>query len=139
MLAGLPEPLGVNLHRLRQAGDLEVPLVGQPVSPTLRLDVGLELLGHHLLNVFLVSRAVEIKIIAQVWPVVERLHDRCLATSGFQLVANAFQSRESVHDPSALFFNRSLRPFDQLGEVHAERTVYQRLQGPNDDVIAVCQ
>ena len=64
--------------------DREIPFAGKAVAPTSRLNAGVEAGGHHMADLAGVGGGVEVEIVAEIGPVVERLHHRSGASCGLK-------------------------------------------------------
>jgi hypothetical protein len=64
----------VDFNQLRQIGQLEIPLVGQAISPTPGFLYRIKLLSHDPQDRALVAVSIKIKIGPEVWPVIEGLY-----------------------------------------------------------------
>src|SRR5437660_2821633 len=77
VLAGLAEAADVGLHGFTQPWQGKVPLVGQPVTPAPGFNVGIELLSEDAYHLVFGAGSDQIKVVAQVRPMVEGLHYDC--------------------------------------------------------------
>ena len=66
VLAGLAEALDVNFHGFAQAGDLEVPFLGEAVSPAAGFHFGAKLAGEDVDNLPFSGGGIEIEIVAEI-------------------------------------------------------------------------
>src|SRR5581483_2658174 len=78
MLSCLSQAAVVYLHRFLKPLHPEIALVGQPVTPGATFWPGCDSLAHHAADFLLIARCVQVKVIAQVRPMVKRFHDRDL-------------------------------------------------------------
>src|SRR5581483_1455177 len=88
LFSGLPEVAHVDLDEFFQSGYLEIPLVGQLVSPTSRLEFCLQFLLHDLHDTLRRAAGVQVKVGAQVRPMIKRLDNDCLTAGILQCVHN---------------------------------------------------
>ncbi len=137
VLAGLTQTLRVNFHRLRQAGHGKVPFVRQPVAPAARLSMRAHARGHDLRDLPLVGGGVEIEIVAQVRPVIERLHHRRRTAALLQRIADMVQVGQRVLNARLFLRQNSVRPTGQLRV--AAGHLRNHLEGANDDVVRIGQ
>ena len=76
LFSGLAQSADVDLHRLRQPGNVEVPLARQTISPASGRCLRLKAPAHQIEHLFRLCARVQIEIAAQVRPVIQRLDHR---------------------------------------------------------------
>src|SRR5215470_7317947 len=94
MFAGLSEASDMSFDRERQSGNLEIPLVRQPVSPTALENLRLKFALHRADNESVVRGDEQIEVAADIGPVIERL-DYYHAPDFTQLVADRIDEGQS--------------------------------------------
>src|SRR5580704_13426130 len=100
----------MDFHELRQAGNNEIPLVGQTVTPAARRQLGIEACAHHGDYMLWIGAGVEIEVAAEIRPVIERFDHRDLTSGAFKGSANVFEIVESVVDTRDFLRERILNP-----------------------------
>jgi len=137
MLARLPQAANVRFNRLRQVGDREVPLACQPIAPAPRLNLAAETLGEYIHNLGLGARGNQVKVIAQIRPVIQRFHHHRGAAFFFQRITYCFQMIQRIGDAGTLFGQHVHRPgLNFIVSPIAGNTV-QHLKRADDYVIGV--
>jgi hypothetical protein len=102
MLTGLPQPAHMRLNRLAQPRKAEVPLASQAVAPTAGLYCGIKLLGEYAKDVGAASGTDQIQIVAQVGPMVQRLHDCYRTIRIFQGLADRVEMAQGASNAGPL-------------------------------------
>src|SRR5258708_17414118 len=139
MFARLAQSPNVDLHRLGQAGKSEVPFVSEAVTPAARFYLGLEYVLEYVKYVSAVSRGKKVEIIAQVGPVVERLHDQGRASVFFERGAHVLQMVECVGNPGALLDQHAHRPALCLQVAGVSGNAIEHLKSADNYVVGVSQ
>src|SRR6266481_3868859 len=135
VLSGLSQPSDVCLNRLRQPRQRKVPLASQPVPPTAGLDSGVESLREYLYDPGFLSGGNQIKIVAQIGPVVQSFHDHRGAIFSFQGVAYFFQITKSDFGARTFLAEHFHGPCLQAGVIAIAGHAVDDLKGADDDVV----
>src|SRR5262249_831366 len=139
LLAGLPEVTNVNFDQLLEPGNLKVPLSGQAISPASRFNFSLHFLFHHLHYLLRRPAGVEVKVGAEIGPVIEGLDNADWAPSHVESLNNRKKAFHGFGYSSALGGNCVTARLFEFSHIPCGGHLLKHGERPKVDVMSVGQ
>jgi hypothetical protein len=137
MLTSLPQAAMVYFDGGAKSRHPEANFVREPISPALGQRGGVEFPFQQLASFPLVRGGIKIEVIADVWPMIQRLHHQDPASGVLQFSADDIQKFDGIRDAQILCVQSFIRPACQVGSTGFQGRGYEGSDRSHDYMVRV--